>query len=96
MIAYGRRCLWWDDIAHARVQHVSGLLHARVTFRCPGCAGLCDTYPNENEWLRTARRFEEIGHPGHVDLIWWLKGRCYKTLSDARSAFIASRVYARA
>lgn len=83
MIAYGLDCMWWDAASEARVKN--HWMRAD-TLHCPKCGGACGLMPDENEFFRTARRFEQIGHPGHEALIRWLKGRCYRTYRAALEA----------
>ena len=87
-VAYGTECMWWGRVSAARPSGSYTAYGRRyVTLRCPYCGGRCETHATEASFLEMARRFELLGFARHRDMVLAIRGRCFKTRSDAWSAY---------
>lgn len=84
-IAYGAGCTWWDSIAV-----VSIMAKTRLPC-CPHCGGLLYEVDSLAEWTAAGERHEKSGHPGYAAFLLWLRGKCFKTTAEARSAYEKTR-----
>ena len=83
-VVYGARCSWWGSITDVATKP-SGLPC------CPHCGGVLMEVDNEGVWWTGARRYEADGHPGYVDFLTWLRGRCFPSLEHARTVYDGPR-----
>jgi hypothetical protein len=44
--------------------------------------------PTEEEYVGGAREYDKT-HPGYLDLIMWMRGRCFPTINAANTLFAA-------
>lgn len=86
MIAFGVDCMWWDSLSNAGVSQT--LMGDQLI--CPHCGGKCEMLPSEEMFFHMARRFETFGFVGHVNLIRWVRGRCYRNRHDAWKAYASA------
>jgi len=86
MIAYGEQCMWWDEATNC---HLVEEENGKRQIRCPFCGGLVSLTPTRETFLRICRRFEILGFDGHVELMTWSQGKCFKTRSAAWVAYRA-------
>ena len=84
-VAFGTSCLWWDIASNARVMRTP----TGDVLTCPHCGGKCELHTDRESFLQMARRFELIGFVGHRELMIWVQGQCFKTRTEAWSAFRA-------
>lgn len=80
-IVYGARCTWWDTIQRAATTKTGGLPC------CPHCAGVLFEVESEVRWWEEAYIHEKQGHPGYVDFLTWMRGRCYPTFQIAQQKY---------
>ncbi len=80
-IVYGAICTWWDSIYE--VAPTPGGLPG-----CPHCRGPLMEMKNEADWNSNIAQYAaSTSDAAYVDFIAWMRGRCYKTLVDARKAW---------
>jgi hypothetical protein len=75
-IVYGARCTWWDTIDKVNKNRV-GLPC------CPHCRSVLFEMDSIEEFMGGAREHEKLGHPGHVEMVEWMRGRCFPTWEEA-------------
>lgn len=83
VIAYGALCVWWDDKALVGAKP-SGLPC------CPVCGGVLFEV-EEDDWFRDAATYEQNGHPGYLDFLTWLRGKCFRTKGEAENVYAAAK-----
>lgn len=49
---------------------------------CPHCGSVLFELDSEDEWLKGAAKYDK-DHPGYLDFIKWLKGKCFPGLGMA-------------
>lgn len=79
LIVYGVSCVWWDSIDKVSKNEV-GLPC------CPHCKGVLFQI-EEAEWDIAIKKYEQSGHPGYIDFLTWLRGKCFLTQAEAEAAF---------
>ncbi len=85
-IAYGANCVWWDTIDKAS-RHLTG----SGLPCCPHCQGVLFEVETSDEWWRMVAAYETDGNPGYRELMTWLQGKCFRTLTGAQNAFDAEQ-----
>jgi len=55
---------------------------------CPFCGSLLFQHDSEKAFWAGSKEYEET-HPGYIALIKWLKGKCFKSISEAAVAYEA-------
>ena len=80
-IVYGANCVWWDSI------------HATSTLRgvspipcCPFCRSVLFEVSNIDEFMKGVDDYEQNGNPGYRDLLLWVRGKCFKSMAEAKIA----------
>lgn len=56
---------------------------------CPHCKGLLLEVPDMDSWMSSVRKHDANGNPGYVVFVEWLRGRCFKTMLEAKAAYTA-------
>lgn len=80
-ISYGVGCLWWDFINKVGTTGKSRLPC------CPHCRGVLFEMDNEKEFFDGARKYEANGHPGYIEQLLWMRGKCFKSMQAANLAY---------
>ena len=98
-IAYGAMCFWWGPIQSVGTLAVPETMqiNGRTVKTggggglpcCPVCRGMLLEVPDEATFIARAQKWEDDGHPGYVVFIQWSKGKCFKSLTAAQSAYAA-------
>ena len=78
-VAFGTMCTWWGDPKSAL--HISDYGDAHY-LACPVCRGLLDVSLGEDRFLFYAAT---VGYSEPFML--WLRGKCFKTPNEARTAY---------
>ena len=89
MVAYGARCMWWDEKANV-AQKPSGLPC------CPHCGGVlfeCEV----GSWWHQAQVAVDRGdvRPDYLAFLRWLRGRCYPARDVAEAVYDEDRAFGR-
>jgi hypothetical protein len=84
-IVYGATCVWWDSIDKAAYGLRTGLPV------CPHCGSVLFEVENIEVWNELIEKADEK-EPGYKELLEWMRGRCFKTLDDARIAFMEANL----
>lgn len=80
-IVYGALCVWWDDI-HKVGKNSSGLPC------CPHCRGVLMEMPDIETWNEGVEKYaKDTGDDQYPAFIEWLRGKCFRTIAEARGAF---------
>lgn len=74
-IAYGRNCLWHDDISKAET--------STVIPSCPKCGAALVHAIDEDRWNRSVEECDREEYPGYADLVKWMRGKCFIKMSEA-------------
>lgn len=102
-LPYGARCTWWDsmDRVGKLTMPASKLtlgdgstteIPATSLPCCPHCKGVLMQVENEAAWWRNvAAHAERSQDPEYPDFILWLRGRCFASLTAARSQYERER-----
>ena len=76
-IVYGANCTWWDSISKAS-QLPNGIPC------CPFCKSVLFEFPTLAAFMEGAEKYEADGHPGYRELLTWQRGKCFRTMEDAK------------
>ena len=76
---YGATCSWWGSIHEVVV--IDGLP------RCPKCHGTLWEMESEDDFLASAKRYEERGNPGYLAMVQWARGKCFPSYDEAQLAY---------
>ena len=82
-IVYGSRCLWWDSID--KVSILTTQSGTRLPC-CPFCRGVLYEIPDLKTWEEGAKKYEANGHSGYVEVLNFMRGKCFKTMDEAKEA----------
>lgn len=83
-VAYGVRCLWWDDIRKVgKTPYRNGVSLPC----CPICKGMLFEMDSPEIWWRAVNRYQNQGHPGYHDLIEWSQGKCFPSSEAAKNVY---------
>lgn len=83
IIVHGARCVWWDNIENA------GALKAVHPLPCcPHCGSVLYQFDNETAFWAGSAEYDRT-HPGYINLMKWLKGKCFRTMADAAVTYEA-------
>jgi hypothetical protein len=98
IIVHGAGCCWWDIIENAgahrppRQTTEQAISEKGDSFRpaslpcCPFCGSVLFQHDSEKEFWAGSAEYEKT-HPGYVALMTWMKGKCFKTMSEAAIAY---------
>lgn len=56
---------------------------------CPKCRGLLLEVPTLDAWMDNVDKHEANGHPGYRAFLEWQRGKCFKTMPEAKAAYTA-------
>jgi len=79
-VVYGANCVWWDTIDKVAAKE-SGLPC------CPHCGSVLMEVPTLESWWNNVDEHEKKGNPGYRDMMEWMRGRCFRTMADAKTAY---------
>lgn len=89
MIAYGARCLWWDDKAKVGFRRVGNFQPPLPC--CPGCQGVLFEIEDDRWWSNVDLFTKQ--QPDYRAMIEWSRGKCFKSLTDAVQAWEAHKAH---
>lgn len=79
-IVYGAACVWWDSIQNAAVNPLGIPC-------CPHCHSVLYEIDNIEKWWEGVGDFELKGHVGYRKLVEWQRGKCFKSMAEAKIAY---------
>lgn len=98
IVVHGAGCCWWDNIENAGAHRQPRQLEPQAisekgnSFRpaglpcCPFCGSVLFQHDSEKEFWAGSANYEKT-HPGYVALTKWMRGKCFKTMADAATAY---------
>lgn len=86
-IPYGVNCTWWDSIDKVALTP-PGQSGIRIPC-CPFCGSVLYEVDSEEIWFDGAQRYENNGHPGYVEFLKWMRGKCFPTVKVAAAFYNA-------
>lgn len=84
MIAYGARCVWWDD--KSKVASKDGTSTGLPC--CPECGGVLFESDEKDWWAGVDEVATTI--PRYREFIEWQRGRCFPAFAQAMDTFLAA------
>ncbi len=72
-------CVWWD--------HISKAGSRRGMPCCPFCGAMLLEFFNEREWFEMVDKYNVKTDHDYKAFINWLRGKCFKKLDDAKTAW---------
>lgn len=80
-LVYGAACNWFDSLDQASTK-------ATWLPCCPHCGGVLFVI-DASEWWENVDRHEAKSEPGYRAKIEWMRGQCFKTMTEADAAYAA-------
>lgn len=92
MIAYGARCLWWDDKAKVGLRRTGNFDPPLPC--CPHCGGMLFETDEAQWWTNVDLHTQQ--QADYRAMVEWARGKCFKTLTDLVNAWAAQQAHQQA